>query len=62
MNININSLVKSFIPFSIIVLIVYFIATVMYLFLPKINLLEIGEQNYAVEYKKFNISQSLREK
>ena len=55
MNINFNSIFKSFIPFSIILLLVYFVTTTMYLYLPKINILEIGDNNYAIEYKKFNL-------
>lgn len=62
MNINFNLIFKSFIPFSIILLVVYLITTVIYFYLPKNNTLEVKEQNYIVEYKKYNISKSFQEK
>lgn len=63
MNINLSSIVKTFIPFFVIALVAYIIGSLLYFKLPKSNDLELkSKDDYRLEYKKYKIRSSMEEK
>jgi len=62
MNINYNSLFKFFIPYFIIILIAYIIASVLYFILPSNPKLYEKNDSNELEYKRFNINNAFKEK
>jgi len=62
MNINYSNILKLLIPFIVLVLIAYFINSVLYLFLPKNYSQKAKEIEENLEYKKYYISNSFSER
>ncbi|MEA3290251.1 MAG: hypothetical protein U9Q04_08755 [Campylobacterota bacterium] len=62
MNINTNSIFKSILPFAVIGLLAYLLSVALYFYLPKSYSFEPSKQNYKVEYKKYKLAQSFKEK
>jgi general secretion pathway protein C len=62
MNINFSNLLKTFIPFLVIILLTYSINIILYIYLPKSYNFTPESKDYKVKYIKYNIAKSLKEK
>ncbi|MEA3352812.1 MAG: hypothetical protein U9Q33_03205 [Campylobacterota bacterium] len=61
MNINTNDIFKNILPFAVILLISYIISSIVYIYLPKLDDRVKEQKNFNIEYKKYNVSYSMKE-
>ncbi|MEA3384305.1 MAG: hypothetical protein U9Q20_06520 [Campylobacterota bacterium] len=62
MNLNINRIIKQLTPFLIILLIAFAINSTLYIFLPKVYESSLENDDYAIEYKKYQLLYSFKDK
>jgi general secretion pathway protein C len=62
MNININGIIKTLIPFLILTLVAYILNSLLYIYLPKSSPSIIVQKKYNMEYRKYLVNKNFKEK
>ena len=62
MNININNIMKHLFPFLVIIILGYGLNTILYFFLPKIQINNAKQESYDITYTKYQVYKSMKEK